>query len=145
MCIRDSINTIKSTPSSSSSLSLVTANVAAPVTTFDKQIQKWIECDNKLKKINGDVKILRDIKNELETSIMTTVNNRKLLNTHIPTQDGKIRFVESKITNPISLTFIEKCLHEIIPNKSQAHQILQYIKQKREIKTNAEIKRYYSN
>jgi len=139
------INTIKSTPSSSSSLSLVTANVAAPVTTFDKQIQKWIECDNKLKKINGDVKILRDIKNELETSIMTTVNNRKLLNTHIPTQDGKIRFVESKITNPISLTFIEKCLHEIIPNKSQAHQILQYIKQKREIKTNAEIKRYYNN
>jgi len=138
-------NTIKSTPSSSSSLSLVTANVAAPVTTFDKQIQKWIECDNKLKKINGDVKILRDIKNELETSIMTTVNNRKLLNTHIPTQDGKIRFVESKITNPISLTFIEKCLHEIIPNKSQAHQILQYIKQKREIKTNAEIKRYYNN
>ena len=40
--------------------------------------------------------------------------------------------IETKTSNPLSLTFIEKCLHEIIPNISQVQHILHYIKEKRE-------------
>lgn len=112
---------------------------------FDKQIQKWVEIDNKIKKINAELKTSRELKNDLETSIMTTVNNKKLLNTSLSLPDGKLRFVETKTTNPISLTFIEKCLNELIPNKSQVHHILKYMKEKREIKVNSEIKRYYNS
>ena len=111
---------------------------------FDKQIQKWVEIDNKIKKINAELKTSRELKNDLETSIMTTVNNKKLLNTSLSLPDGRLRFVETKTTNPISLTFIEKCLNELIPNKSQVHHILKYMKEKREIKVNSEIKRYYN-
>ena len=114
-------------------------------TLFDKQIQKWIEMDNKIKKINAELKTSRDLKNDIETSIMETVNNKKLLNTSLALPDGRLRFVETNTTNPISLTFIEKCLHELIPNKSQVQHILKYMKDKREIKTNPEIKRYYNN
>ena len=46
---------------------------------FDKQIQKWVEVDNKIKKMNAELKSSREMKNDLETSIMTTVNNKKLL------------------------------------------------------------------
>ena len=114
-------------------------------TLFDKQIQKWIEMDNKIKKINAELKTSRELKNDIETSIMETVNNKKLLNTSLALPDGRLRFVETNTTNPISLTFIEKCLHELIPNKSQVQHILKYMKDKREIKTNPEIKRYYNN
>ena len=117
--------------------------VASPL--FDKQIQKWIEVDNKIKKMNAELKSSREMKNELETSIMTTVNNRKLLNTSLSLPDGRLRFVETKTTNPISLTFVEQCLNELIPNKSQVQHILKYIKEKREIKINSEIKRYYNS
>ena len=113
-------------------------------TLFDKQIQKWIEMDNKIKKINVDLKTLREGKNDIETSIMEIVNNKKLLNTSLALPDGRLRFVETKTTNPISLTFIEKCLNELISNKSQVQHILKYMKDKREIKTNPEIKRYYN-
>ena len=114
-------------------------------TLFDKQIQKWVEMDNKIKKMNAELKSSRELKNDLETSIMTTVNNKKLLNTSLSLPDGKLRFVETKTTNPISLTFVEKCLNDLIPNKSQVQHILKYMKDKREIKINSEIKRYYNN
>ena len=120
-------------------------STASVATLFDKQIQKWIEMDNKIKKINAELKTSRELKNDIETSIMETVNNKKLLNTSISLPDGRLRFVETKTTNPISLTFIEKCLNDLIPNKSQVQHILKYMKDKREIKTNPEIKRYYNN
>jgi septal ring factor EnvC (AmiA/AmiB activator) len=122
-----------------------TMTTASAASAFDKQIQKWIELDNKLKKINSEIKTTREMKNDLEASIMDVVNNKKLLNTSITTMDGRLRFVETKISNPLSLTFIEQCLHEIIPNSSQVQHILKYIKEKREIKINPEIKRYYNS
>ena len=121
-----------------------TGSTASATTLFDKQIQKWIEMDNNIKKINAELKTSRELKNDIETSIMETVNNKKLLNTSLSLPDGRLRFVETKTTNPISLTFIEKCLNELIPNKSQVQHILKYMKDKREIKTNPEIKRYYN-
>ena len=148
---------LSSSSSSSSSSSNVMPTIAKPATStttttttaavsaFDKQIQKWIELDNKLKKINSEIKTTRELKNDLEASIMDIVNSKKLLNTSIATTDGRLRFIETKTTNPLSLTFIEQCLHEIIPNKSQVQHILKYIKEKREIKINPEIKRYYNS
>ena len=118
---------------------------ASASTLFDKQIQKWVEVDNKVKKLNAELKTSRDLKNELEASIMTTVNNKKILNTSLSLPDGRLRFVETKTTNPISLTFVEQCLNDLIPNKSQVQHILKYIKEKREIKINPEIKRYYNS
>jgi hypothetical protein len=125
--------------------STTTTTTTAAVSAFDKQIQKWIELDNKLKKINSEIKTTRELKNDLEASIMDIVNSKKLLNTSVATTDGRLRFIETKTSNPLSLTFIEQCLHEIIPNKSQVQHILKYIKEKREIKINPEIKRYYNS
>lgn len=122
-----------------------TLNSGSASSLFDKQIQKWVEVDNKIKKINAELKTSREMKNELEASIMTTVNNKKILNTSFSLPDGRLRFVETRTTNPISLTFVEQCLHELIPNKSQVQHILKYMKEKREIKINPEIKRYYNS
>jgi len=138
------------TPLSSNAMTVTTATATATasanmISAFDKQIQKWIELDNKLKKINNEIKTTREMKNDLESSIMGIVANKKLLNTSVSIIDGRLRFVETKSTNPLSLTFVEQCLHEIIPNTSQVQHILKYIKEKREIKINPEIKRYYNS
>jgi len=134
------------TGASNTTTSLIASSSASSSSLFDKHIQKWVEVDNKVKKLNAELKTSRDLKNELEASIMTTVNNKKLLNTSLSLPDGeRLRFIETKTTNPISLTFIEQCLNDLIPNKSQIQHILKYIKEKREIKINSEIKRYYNN
>ena len=136
------------TPLSSNVMTVTSASASTSanmISAFDKQIQKWIELDNKLKKINNEIKTTREMKNDLEASIMEIVNNKKLLNTSISTTDGRLRFIETKSSNPLSLTFVEQCLHELIPNALQVQHILKYIKEKREIKINPEIKRYYNS
>ena len=139
-------NTTVTTLASASNFITTPASASANmISAFDKQIQKWIELDNKLKKINNEIKTTREMKNDLEASIMEIVNNKKLLNTSISTTDGRLRFIETKSSNPLSLTFVEQCLHEIISNASQVQHILKYIKEKREIKINPEIKRYYNS
>jgi septal ring factor EnvC (AmiA/AmiB activator) len=143
-------NTTVSTLSSNVMTTTTTASASASasanmISAFDKQIQKWIELDNKLKKINNEIKTTREMKNDLEASIMDIVANKKLLNTSISTTDGRLRFIETKSSNPLSLTFVEQCLHELIPNALQVQHILKYIKEKREIKINPEIKRYYNS
>ena len=57
--------------------------------------------------------------------------------------DGKLKFVSSKTTAPLTLTYIEKCLSELITNGKQVEQIMTYIKKNRETKTTMEIKRVY--
>jgi CxxC motif-containing protein len=138
-------NTTTTTATATATSSSSNAMTISAVSAFDKQIQKWIELDNKLKKINSEIKTTREMKNDLEASIMDVVNNKKLLNTSVATMDGRLRFIETKTSNPLSLTFIEQCLNEIIPNSSQVQHILKYIKDKREIKINSEIKRYYNS
>ena len=133
------------TTNNANNANMPVASSSSSAALFDKQIQKWVEIDNKIKKMNVELKSSREMKNDLETSIMTTVNNKKLLNTSLSLPDGRLRFVETKTTNPISLTFVEQCLNNIIPNKSQVQHILKYIKEKREIKINSEIKRYYNS
>ena len=84
---------------SSNAMTVTTASASASanmISAFDKQIQKWIELDNKLKKINNEIKTTREMKNDLESSIMEIVNNKKLLNTSISTTDGRLRFIETK-------------------------------------------------
>ena len=58
--------------------------------------------------------------------------------------DGKLKFVTAKHTAPLTLTYIEKCLSELITNSSQVEQIMTYIKKNRETKTTTEIKRLYN-
>jgi hypothetical protein len=58
--------------------------------------------------------------------------------------DGKLRFVASKHTAPLTLAYIEKCLSQLISNGKQVEQIMTYIKKNRETKTSMEIKRVYN-
>jgi hypothetical protein len=68
-----------------------------------------------------------------------------LLENKIGITDGELRVYEKKEYSPLSYTYIEKCLAEIIPDKKQLDYIIQYLKQKREITTSLDIKRTYKN
>ena len=112
---------------------------------LEKSIQKWVELDNELKKNNDKIKEIRNKRNEIEDKILQYVETSNIEKSTIQITDGKIRFVETKQTSPITLSFLEQCLSELISNTEQVEKIMQYIKDKREIKIVPEIKRYYNN
>tara|TARA_B100001093_G_C26068869_1_gene693613 strand:- start:72 stop:419 length:348 start_codon:yes stop_codon:yes gene_type:complete len=110
---------------------------------FEKNIQKWVAVDNQLKIINEKAKELREEKNDLLENINVYIETNKLSNASIDISDGKLKFTQSKITQPLTLKFVETCLTNIINDSRQVTQIMKYIKDKREKKDISEIKRYY--
>ena len=111
---------------------------------FERNIQKWVAVDNQLKIINEKAKELRDEKNDLLEDINMYIETNKLNNASIDISDGKLKFAQSKITQPLTLKLVENCLSNIINDQRQVTQIMKYIKDKREKKDVSEIKRYYN-
>ena len=113
--------------------------------SFENKLQQWVSIDNQMKDLNEQLRELRDKKNDLNESITNHVENSNLSNATVQISDGKIRFVKVKDTQPLTFKYLESCLKEIIKNEEQVNKILEYVKNKREVKYVSEIKRIYNN
>ena len=113
--------------------------------SFEKQIQEWVAIDNQMKVYSDKMKELRDKKNELSEQINTFVETSQLSNSTVKINDGQIKFVKVKETQQLTFKYLETCLSEIIKNEEQVKKIVEYIKNKREVKYVPEIKRVYNN
>ena len=109
--------------------------------SFEKQIQQWLLIDNQIKLLNDKLKELRELKQKSSENIIEHVQNNQLSQSIIPINDVKIKFVQTKIPQPITFKYLDVCLTNIIRNETQRNKIINYIKTQREIKTQLEIKR----
>lgn len=101
---------------------------------------------------------LNPLINPLSSSPLTnSLSSNPLINSHLTSplsssplskdisihiSDGILKFTNTKITAPLTFTYIKQTLGEIIKNKEQIETILSYLKSKRETKIVPEIKRY---
>lgn len=113
--------------------------------SFEQHIQQWVTIDNQMKQLSDKMKELRDKKNTLNDVIFNHVENSNLSNATVQISDGRIKFIKTKDTQVLTFKYLETCLHEIIKNEDQVNKIVEYIKNKREIKYVPEIKRFYNN
>jgi phosphatidate phosphatase PAH1 len=113
--------------------------------SFEQQIQQWVTIDNQMKHLNEKMKELRDQKNTISHNINTHIESEQLLNKTVKLNDGQIKFLNIKETQQLTFKYLETCLSEIIKNEDQVKIIIEYIKNKREVKYVPEIKRYYYN
>jgi hypothetical protein len=110
---------------------------------LQQNIQKWILIDNKLKTINDHAKKLRDMKTEIGEQITQYINENNLADKKITIENGELlRLTEKKEYTPLSFTFIEVCLDNIIEDKHQVASILEYIKDQRELTVSKELRRF---
>ena len=112
--------------------------------SFEEKIKKWVNLDNQLKVLGDRSKQVRDERNTLEENIMEYAVQNNLKNATINISDGKLRFVATKQTEPLTLTYIEECLEKCISNPAHVEQIMKVIKESREVKYVEDIKRYQS-
>jgi hypothetical protein len=123
--------------------SILTATHATPP-TLETKIKRWVELDNRIKETNDTVKDIRTEKFIIHDEIVEIVEEKNLAKATVNISDGKLKFVAAKHTAPLTLTYIEKCLNDLITNGKQVEQIMAYIKKNRETKTTMEIKRVYN-
>jgi len=110
--------------------------------SFENQIQQWVSIDNQLKQINEKVKELREKKNNLEQSITNYAFSNNLSNSTVQISDGRLKFSNTKVAEPLTFKYLEKTLSEVIKNESQVKLIMEHLRQKRNIKIVPEIKRF---
>lgn len=113
--------------------------------SFETNIKNWVTIDNEMKKLNDQIKQLREHKTKLQNEINNHIKNHNMSNSQVRISDGSLKFMNSKIQQPLTFKYLEDRLSEIIKDKSQIAAILHHIKSKREVKIIPEIKRYYNN
>jgi len=112
---------------------------------FTNLVKNWVRLDNELKQLNERLKNLREQKNTINNNVISYVETNNLNGAIINISDGQIKFYNSKTTNTLTFKFVEECLSDIIDNKEEVSKIIEYIKQKRNIKSFLDIKRIYNN
>lgn len=113
--------------------------------SFENKIQEWVQLDNQLKKLNEEIKKLRDQRNSIESNLTNYAKTNNMADKTFKINNDKLKFVETKVPEPLTFKYLEKTLGEIIKNESQVGVIMEHIKQKRNIKIVPEIKRFSSN
>ena len=63
------------------------------------------------------------------------------ITTNIGISNGELRIYEKKEYKPLTFTYVEKCLNEIIKDTSQTEYIMKYLKDNRELNITQDIKR----
>jgi len=111
--------------------------------SFETNLQKWVSIDNQMKLLNDKMKLLREQKTDIAKNIEEHISKNNLSNSFVKITDGQLRFVNTKVTSPLTYKYMEKSLGEIIRNETQVSQIIRYLKEKREFKIVPEIKRTY--
>lgn len=112
---------------------------------FEQTLQQWLVLDNEVKNYNQKIKDIRAKQKNTEDLLINYAYSKNLLYSTIKLQNDKFKFVNTKITSPLTFKYLEKSLGEIIKNSEQVKAIMNYIKNNRESKIVPELKRFYNN
>ena len=111
--------------------------------SFEENIRNWIKIDNNIKEKAMNIKQLRIEREKYNENIMEYIKENNLDNVTIKIGDGKLRFVDTKYTQPLTYKFICETLCDYFEEDDEmVSNIICYIKSKREVKTVTEIKRF---
>jgi hypothetical protein len=118
-------------------------NIMSIKEKFVVNVQKWVTLDNQLKNLNEKTKELRLKKAQTYDEIHKFMKENQLLENKIKISDGELRICEKKEQSGLTFSYLEKCLGELIADKSKVELIIKYIKENREIVMAHELKRSY--
>jgi len=107
---------------------------------FKKNIKEWVSLDNELRLLNEHVKELRDKRNSINEDIIRYVETNQLNSSTIQLSDGSLKFVMQKAYAPLTYTFLQETLKNILP-ENEVKKIIEYIKQNRITTPSTSIKR----
>jgi hypothetical protein len=114
--------------------------VASP-NSFVENVKKWVVLDTQLKMIGDKTKVMREERHHLGKTICKYMIDNNMQNKKIGIHDGDLKIYEKKEYTPLSFSYIEECLGEIIEDKDHVEYIIQHLRDSRETKIVHDIKR----
>jgi hypothetical protein len=108
---------------------------------FVEKLKKWVVLDKQMKFVNEKTRQIRETKTALTKELTDFVHRGNVNHKVIEITNGELRFVEKRDYSPLTFSYIKECLDEMISDKMQVDAIIQYLKDKREVRTSYEIRR----
>lgn len=105
-----------------------------------ENVKKWVILDHKLQAINENTKQIRELKLKITGDICSYMKSNNIKN-NIGISNGELRMYDKKDYKSLTFTYVEKCLNEIIKDKTHVEYIIKYLKDNREITVSPDIKR----
>ena len=109
--------------------------------SLQDNIKQWVLYDNQIKELNEKIKKIKENKTLINDNIISYIKENNLTNANVTLSDGNIKFIDVKQTPALTYKYISECLNECISDEEAVNNIIKYMKQKREYKSNLEIKR----
>ena len=107
---------------------------------FVQSIKKWVLMDSQLKILKEKTIQIRDMKHQCTEDICNYVEENQI-NPKIEISDGELKIYEKKEYSTLTYSYLEDCLDKMISNRDHVDQILQYLKENREVVTSFDIRR----
>ena len=111
---------------------------------FTNMIKEWVTIDNELRELSFKSKSLREKRNNVNNNVIKYIETNNLDNAIIKISDGTLKFNYTNISQPLTFKYINECLNDITNDKNQVEAIINYIKNKRNVKSIMDIKRNYN-
>jgi len=108
---------------------------------LEKFVNKWVLVDDQLTILQEKTKTMREWKKKLTDTILEIMDKKGLSHKIMSIPNGELSIQDKREYSSLSYGFIEECLEEIITDKKKVADIVDYLRDKREIKIVKEIRR----
>jgi hypothetical protein len=112
--------------------------------SFEDNVRQWTILDTKIRLANTQLREMRTARDNLSKLVCDHMKQTGIDKRKIEIADSKIEVSEKKEYLSLTMGYLEKCLSAIIQEQESVKHILQYIKDKREIKKSVELKRTFN-
>jgi len=115
-------------------------DISDPI-SLEKYVQKWVLVDNQLQILQEKTKTMREWKKKLTDKIVESMQEKGIEHKILSIPDGELSLQEKKEYTCLSFGFLEECLHDMIQDEEKIEEIMDFVREKREIKITKEIRR----
>lgn len=110
---------------------------------FIQNVQKWNYIESQIKDANEKVKKMRTLKSNFGTKICSYLEKNHSIKNKIAIGNDEIHMYSKKEYTPLSFSYIENKLKEIIQDEKQVDFVIQYLKDNREITVTNDLRKIH--
>ena len=110
--------------------------------SFTSRIQQWVAIDNQIKLHSDKIHELREEKSALGIGLKAQADECGHLGSVIQISDGKLRFVDTRVTQSLTFKYVEETLSTLITDPETVNRIVDQLKSSRGTKIVTELKRF---
>ena len=112
--------------------------------TFKNNIKTYITLDNNIEELNKEIKKLKNEKNILHNEIINYIQDNNLENVTININNSKLNLITYKQQHILTYKFLKDCFDLFFTDNTISNNLINFIKNNREIRYSKELKRTYN-